>query len=71
VTGERDQRSIAVWDLAPDDGGAPASFQAIAWYATETLIANSPQRYRLAIDGEPDPLERSDGQPIKDRSAGQ
>ena len=58
MTAERDQSSVAVFDLAPDDGGAPASFQALAWYATETLIPNWPKRYRLAIDGEATPLAR-------------
>jgi hypothetical protein len=57
--------------LAPDDGGAPASIQAIAWYATETLIANDPKRYRLAVEGEATPLERSDGKPVTERSADQ
>jgi hypothetical protein len=70
MSDDRDQRSIAIWDLEPEGGGAPASFQAIAWYATEILIANDPKRYRLAVEGEVAPLERSDGKPV-DRSVDQ
>lgn len=70
MTAERDQRSIAVWDMAPDDGGAPASIQALAWHATE-MIANDPKRWRLAVEGEAAPLERSDGKPAVARSADQ
>ena len=56
-------RSVAVWDLAPDDGGAPNQLQALAWRATE-LIDAWPLRYRLVRDGDQAPTERSDGKPI-------
>jgi hypothetical protein len=59
----RDQRSVPVWDLAPEGGGAPNQFQAIASYADE-LIAALPGRYRLVQPGDTAPTERSDGKPI-------
>lgn len=58
-----DGPSVALWDLAPDDGGSPVQFQAIAQKADE-LIAADPRRYRRVVDGEPTPTERSDGKPI-------
>ena len=61
---QKDNSSVAVWDLAPDGGGAPGQFQALKWYADE-LVAAQPQRYRLALPGDVTPTERSDGQPIK------
>ena len=57
------RKSVAVWDLAPDDGGAPNKFQAWSTRADE-LIANCPDRYRLVIEGETAPSQRSDGKPI-------
>jgi hypothetical protein len=55
--------SIAVFDLQPADGAAPAEFQAIRSYA-EQLIANFPDRYRIPLPGEQLPTERADGKPI-------
>jgi hypothetical protein len=52
--------SVSVWDMAPDNPDwPPGQFQATASRADE-LIDLDPKRYRLAIDGEAAPLERSD-----------
>jgi hypothetical protein len=56
-------RSIAVWDLAPDDGGPPGQVQAIASYADELIVA-FPGRYRLVLPNDATPTERIDGKPI-------
>jgi hypothetical protein len=60
-------RSVAVWDLAPDDGGAPCQFQAWSTRADE-LIAAFPQRYRLVQSVDTAPTERSDGRPIDEKA---
>jgi hypothetical protein len=56
-------RSIALWDLAPDDLGPPCQFQAWSTRADE-LIATFPGRYRLVVPEEAPPTERSDGKQI-------
>lgn len=55
--------SIAVWDLAPDNGGPPGTFQALRWYAA-ALVEGQPKRYRLAQAGDIAPTQRSDGKSI-------
>jgi hypothetical protein len=56
-------KSIAMWDLAPDDGGGPVQFQ--VWStAADGMIAANPSRYRLVRPGDETPTERSDGKPI-------
>jgi hypothetical protein len=56
-------KSIAVWDLAPDGGTAPNQFQATSGRALE-LIDAFPGRYRIALPGDVQPSVRSDGKPI-------
>jgi hypothetical protein len=56
-------KSVAVWDLAPDDLGPPNQFQAWSTRADE-LIAAVPGRYRLVAPDEAPPTERSDGKQI-------
>lgn len=63
-------KSVAVWDLAPDDLGTPCQFQAWSTRADE-LIAAFPGRYRLVIPGESPPVERSDGKPINPVGGGE
>lgn len=67
MTGDPNE-SIAVWDLAPDDGGPPGQFQATLGRAHQ-LIALFPNRYRLVQPGDTAPTERSDGKPIADISS--
>jgi hypothetical protein len=59
-----------MWDLAPAGGGLPGPFQATANRAGE-LIALDPDRYRLAIDGEAAPTERSESKAAIARRAKQ
>jgi hypothetical protein len=63
MTNADPNESIAVFDLAPDSGGAPNQFQAVRWRALE-LIRDFPDRYRLAQPGDVAPTERNDGKPI-------
>jgi hypothetical protein len=60
-------KSVAVWDLAPDDLGPPTQFQAWSTLADQ-LIVSFPGRYRLVIDGDQAPDQRSDGKPIVQNS---
>jgi len=56
-------KSVAVWDLAPEHGGAPCDFQVIEARAEE-MMATWPGRYRFVLPGEPPPSARSDGKPV-------